>query len=528
MLEEPGLSEPARCPQLRHAPVLALLALAFAAPAGAPAAFAAAAQAAPKGWPEGAILSPDDRGFAIVLTSPVDPWLHGRQTLKVEAMIPHDDSLDQVDFFVDRHLVFVDTDEPFTTTYEFGPEIRRHTIEVKALTHEGRRARVSFVSRSADLAEDAPGRVVTLTALVRDTAGRPVDRLDVSDFAVSEGMAPQSIVHFMAAPAPSSIALVVDPAVAVAAKEPLARFLRQLPPHQAIALFGPDGSATPAREPAAAPSPAETEASLRGRNPGDTAKAAGGKQAAGKEPPAPPRAEPSLFSYDVATIVARLDGPGSAGAEAVPAETHASSRKAAGAAPAAAWPELLDRAAAALAARRGPRLLILVGPIAPFGDEPLGPALPAALKEAIAGRKESAVAAALSAPAGKPPAPGAKTPPEPDPLTAAIEAARESGAALRVLALPAPPDRTWSEAKAAERALEEAAGDTGGFYDAPTPTDAAAIDRALDAVTETLRHQYIVSYVSNSPPHAGWKPLKVEVRGRDRALEAPRSVFLGD
>src|SRR6185295_10664005 len=115
------------------------------------------------------------------------------------------------------HLVFVDTDEPYSTTFEFGPEIRRHTIEVKALTHEGRRARVSFVSRSADLA-----------AMVRDTAGQPVDRLDVSDFSVTEGTAPQGIVHFLAGPAPTSIAVVVDPAVADAAREPMVRFLRQL------------------------------------------------------------------------------------------------------------------------------------------------------------------------------------------------------------------------------------------------------------------------------------------------------------
>jgi len=483
---------------LRHAPVLALLALAFAVPAAASAAFAASPQAAPKGWPEG-VQSTEDRGFAIVLTSPVDPWLHGRQTLKVETMIPRDDTLDQVDFFVDRHLVFVDTDEPYTTTFEFGPEIRRHTIEVKALTHEGRRARVSFVSRSADLAEDAPGRMVTFTALVRDAAGRPVDRLDVSDFTVSEGTAPQSIVHFLAAPFPSSLALVVDPAVAVAAREPLARFLRRLPPHQAVALFGPDAPAVPAHEAVATPSAGETAASLHGK--------------AGKEPPAPPRADASLFTYDLAAILARLEAAEAAGAEALPAETHALNRKPMSAAQAPAWPELLDRAAAALASRHGPRLLLLVAPVAPSGDEPLGPPLPAALKETLAGRKESAV-------------PGVKTAPEPDPLAAAVEAARRSGASLRVLALPAPADRTWVEARAAERALAEAAADTGGACDAPP--DVAAIDRALEAVTEALRHQYIVSYVSSQAPHAGWKPLQVEVRGRDRALEAPHAVFLGD
>jgi hypothetical protein len=266
-----------------------------------------------------------------------------------------------------------------------------------------------------------------------------------------------------------------------------------------VALFGPEAPAAPAHEAVMTPSAGETEASLHDK--------------AGKEPPASPRADSSLFTYDLAAILARLDAPGSAGAEAIPAETHALNRKPVSATPAPAWPELLDRAAAALASRHGPRLLLLVAPVAPSGDEPLGPPLPAALKETLAGKKESAV-------------PGVKTAPEPDPLAAAVEAARRSGASLRVLALPAPADRTWGEAKAAERALEEAAADTGGLYDAPP--DAGAIDRALDAVTEALRHQYIVSYVSNPAPHAGWKPLKVEVRGRDRTLEAPRSVFLGD
>ncbi|HEV8199276.1 MAG TPA: hypothetical protein VGS03_04580, partial [Candidatus Polarisedimenticolia bacterium] len=72
----------------------------------------------------------------------------------------------------------------------------------------------------------------------------------------------------------------------------------------------------------------------------------------------------------------------------------------------------------------------------------------------------------------------------------------------------------------------EAAADTGGACDAAS--DATAIGRALDAVTETLRHQYIVSYVSAPGEHAGFKPLELQVRGRDRAVEGPRSVFLGD
>jgi len=510
MLEVPACSGPAWCPRLRHAPILALT-LSLTASA----AFAGASQPAPKGWPEG-VQSPDDRGFIIVLTSPVDPWLHGKQTLRVETMIPRDDTVDQVDFFVDRHLVFVDTDEPYSTTFEFGPEIRRHTIEVKALTHEGRRARVSFVSRSADLAENAPGRVVTFTAMVRDTAGQPVDRLDVSDFSVSEGTAPQSIVHFLAGPAPTSIAVVVDPAVAEAAREPIVRFLRQLPPHQALAVFGPAGFTGPAAPDSAGAG--ETNASLRRK---ETA-AEPAKEAGGKPAPAVHRSEPSPFTYEVASILAAFDtlGAPAPAPDAVPAESHASSHHAAGAPSAPPWPELVARAAAALAQRPGARLLLVVAPVAPFGDEPLGPPLPAALLEAKTGAKASAVPAVMTGAA-------AKTPPaEIDPLTAAIEAARKSGASLRVLALPAPPERPWSESKKTEKALAEAATDTGGAYDAAF--DATAIARAFDGVTETLRHQYIVSYVSAPGEHAGWKPLKLEVRGRDRAVEGPRSVFLGE
>ncbi|HYV18831.1 MAG TPA: hypothetical protein VFC25_07365 [Verrucomicrobiae bacterium] len=489
---------------MRHAFVLALALLpaASAALAGAP--------PAPKGWPEG-VQSPDDRGFAIVLTSPVDPWLHGKQTLRVETMIPRDDTVDQVDFFVDRHLVFVDTDEPYSTTFEFGPEIRRHTIEVKALTHEGRRARVSFVSRSADLAENAPGRVVTFAAMVRDTAGQPVDRLDVSDFSLTEGTAPQGIVHFLAGPAPTSIAVVVDPAVADAAREPMVRFLRQLPPHQALAVFGPGGSSGPAAPGGAANG--ETDAALRRKETSAEPAKEGGKPWL-----VVPRAEPSPFTYDVASILAAFDTPAAPAPDVVPAESHAANHRSAGTPPVPSWSELAARASAALAQRPGPRLLLVIAPVAPFGDEPLGPPLPAAFLETKNGAKASAVPAVPA---------GAKTPPvDIDPLTAAIEAVRRSGASLRILALPAPPERPWSDAKKTERALSEAAADTGGDYD--TAFDATAIARALDAVTETLRHQYIVSYVRAPGEHGGFKPLELEVRGRDRSVEAPRSVFLGE
>ena len=177
------------------------------------------------------------------------------------------------------------------------------------------------------------------------------------------------------------------------------------------------------------------------------------------------------------------------------------------------FPAGLSAAAAAIGGRGGPRLLLIFAAVAAIGDEPFGPPFPVALKEG-AGRSGAAKAAA-----------GAK-PPEPDPFTAAIDAARRSGAALHVIALPAPPELTWAEAKAAERALRTAAEESGGGFD--VAADGAELERALTAAAERLRHQYIVSYVSGAAGKEGFTPLIVEVRGRGRTVEAPRSISLGN
>src|SRR5262245_59007057 len=240
MLSVPGFSFPAGCPLVRHAPILpALLALLASAPGLCTAEPQARPQgAAPEPPPQRAVQSAEDRGFAIVLVSPTEPWLNGRQTIRIDAIIPRDDTVEQVDFFVDRKLAFVDTDEPYAHTFDFGEEIRRHTIEVKALTKEGRRARVSLVSRSVDPSENAPGRVITLTAMVRDGAGRPVDRLEVSDFRLAEAGVTQPIVHFLAGPTPASTAIVVDAEAWTLSRAGLERFLQTLPGQQAVALLG--------------------------------------------------------------------------------------------------------------------------------------------------------------------------------------------------------------------------------------------------------------------------------------------------
>ena len=506
MLTVPGSIFPAGCPRLRQTPILTPLAMLCALASAA----AIAVPAPPE--PEG-VESAEDRGFAIVLKSPVDPWLHGRREIRIEAIIPRDDKVEQVDFFVDRHLVFVDTDEPYTTTFEFGPEIRRHTVEVKALTHEGRRARLSFVSRSADLAENAPGRVVTLTAMVRDTTGRPVDRLDVSDFTVTEGTARQELVHFQSGPSPATIALVVDPLAKAASQDLLRRFVRQMPSHQAVARFGVSGTVPLAPPPVKTPAADTAVAAAKH----DKDKPAG----AGKEG-APPRADSSPFTYDTAPLLASLEEAAAPPEpDVVPAETRAVNRRPRADPGPPPYPPALSQAAEAIGGRGGSRLILLVAAVAPVGDEPLGPPVPASLKEGTGPGKSAATGHA--APPGTA---GKKEEPEPDPFIAAIEAARKSGAALHVIALPAPPDLTWSEAKTAAHALRAAAEETGGAYD--EAFDPAAMERALAGVAERMRHQYILSYVRETPGGAGFKPLQVEVRGRDRTIEAPRSIYLGD
>ncbi|HZN03011.1 MAG TPA: hypothetical protein VFD06_05440, partial [Candidatus Polarisedimenticolia bacterium] len=464
---------------MRHAPILPVL-LALAA-------FGAPASAASEPPPQRAVQSAEDRGFAIVLTSPTEPWLNGRQAIRIEAIIPRDDTVEQVDFFIDRKLAFVDTDEPYQHTFDFGAEIRRHTIEVKALTKGGRRARVSFVSRSIDLAENAQGRIVTLTAMVRDTAGHPVDRLNVSDFSVTEEGVRQPIVHFLAGPSPASMAVVVEPEAWIECRAGLERFLSTLPGHQAVALLG-----APENTPLPAPAPEE---------PGEPA----ATPAVGKALPAAPVARAgSPFTYDLAALVASMPR-GEAAPPEPAAESPAVAKRPPSASLAATLTDRLVHAATALASRRGPRRLLLVAAVAPFGDEPIGPLLPAVLPEA----PKPGPAAVAGGQAEARPA---------DPLAAALEEARKSGAAVHVIALPAPDRILWHEANAAALTLKAAVEASGGSWD--EAADAAGLERAFASVTERLRNQYLVSYVSGAAAHPGWRPLEVRTGGREWLVEA--------
>ena len=269
--------------------------------------------------------SKDDRGFSVLLMSPTDLFLTGRQTLRIEAIIPRGDAIEQVDFFLDGHLVATDRRHPYETPADFGRDIRRHTIEIRAITRAGRRAKVSLVTRSGDIGEGSPGRILAVPVVARQPSGAFIDDLGVSDFTLSEDGEPRSIAYFAPGPFPASIAVVADPGPSGAGTIalPLAAFLRGLPTQDATALV---------------------------EGPFTTAEAAS-----------------AAFSFDPEQAIARLTTP------------------AGDAAGGARWEERVRSAAVALGERRGLRVLVVVrdaGGDAPGRDlleDPAGPALETAL-----------------------------------------------------------------------------------------------------------------------------------------------------
>jgi hypothetical protein len=415
--------------------------------------------------------SSDDRGFSIILVSPDDDWLAGRQTIAIEAIIPRADAIAQADFFLDGKLLTVDNKPPYSVSAEFGAEIRRHEIEVRAVTREGRRAKVSLITRSADASDRAAGPIVSLPATVRDRNGNPVDQLSVGDFVLEEDGVRQTIVQFRSAPSPASIAIAVDPALkAAAVRAWLAGFLGALPRHQAVAL---DAGAV-SGEPAFTFEPESLLSSL-GTREAEAASGAG-----------------------LATVIAR-------DASAV------QSRR---------GPRLMVILAAATPVGEEP-----AGPPAPPNLAPASVALLGARAGAAAAdaKKSKALPAAKKAPPSGAALPGDSGLPE-DPLAAALEEARRA-AVVHVVAFPASEGLRYDEAKALERLLQETAETSGGrFVEASDPERA---DAALREIGETIRHQYVLAYMPHPGGKTGWRKLVLAVPRDELTVEAPRAVYTG-
>ncbi len=428
---------------------------------------------APAETPAAMPRSKDDRGFSIALVSPSDPYLTGKVTLRIEAIIPRADTIDEVDFFVDGRLLLVAQGEPFTCDHDFGSDIRRHVVEVRALTKEGRRAKVSFVSRSVDVTEGAAGAVTTIAAVVRNAAGRPVPLLGVSDFVLTEDGQKRSIVHFSAGSAPASLAVVVDPGVRAERPEPaLASFLRDLPEHQSVTLV--DARAEP-------------------------------------ETPAAADAKDAPVWVMPATLAAAIQSGLTDGK--------------------ATLPDDLTSAAALFDKRRDPRvLLVLLALALPPAPEP-APAAGASAPSEPPAPAPGTTPAPKTEPTGKPVAAG-KPPAAAKPggaddkagdassvadeaLAAGMESALKARAAVYVVAIGT------SDARVPPVLRDVTARSGGQFLLAP---DMAAVPQALRSVSDALRNRYLITFMPAEPGRAGWHALDLTVRSPDLLVQAPRTL----
>ena len=411
--------------------------------------------------------SGDDGGFSVTLTEPTEAYLVGVKRIAIEAHLPPGDSVAGADFFVDGRLVATDRRAPYATEIDFGQEIRRHTIIVTALTAGGRRAKVSFISRAADLQGEAAEPLALVPAVVRDAGGRFVDGLSVGDFVLIEDGARQPILHFDDDPVPQSIVVTIQGDAPEESRHALVHgalaFSGALPSFDALGFVtvGAVGPAEPAARPAAvraekkrkdAPAPAET---------------------------APPPA--AGFSFDRSVFTQHLAAlEGGADARTGPRLEDA-----------------LQIATRGLQGRpRGRVLLLLMSGSVPH--------------ESVAGM----IAGPQPPPAATPSGRDADDETGTD-LAAALDALKRSGATLHVVVYGGAEDPPFPQMK---RAAEDSGGE---FLVSASPE---AVDAACRRIAESLVHQYLVSF-SPAPDHEGWRTIELRLRRPGFAVQSRKTYF---
>ncbi len=414
--------------------------------------------------------SGDDGGFSVTLTEPSEAYLVGIKRIVIEPQLPPGDSVVGADFFVDGRLVATDRRSPYATEMDFGQEIKRHTIIVTALTAGGRRAKVSFVSRAADLEGDGAVPLALVPAVVRDAGGRLVDGLSVGDFVLTENGARQPIAHFDGDPVPQSIAVTIQAAAPEETRGALlhgaASFADSLLSFDAIGLVAV-GAILP------------DDASARAVPPRPEKKKKDAPVTADAAPP-----PVAAFSFDHALFEQRLsdlDGR-------------------------ADRPPGAPLAVALLEATRGlqtrPRgrvlLLLLSGPGPRVAEAALFPQPdPTPAPSTHAAREESEQAADQD-------------------LPAALDAIKRSGATLHVVVYGGAERSPFPQ-------IKKTAEETGGEF--LVAASAEAVDAACSRIAESLLHQYLVSFAPVSPEHEGWRTIELRLRRAGLAVQARRSYF---
>ncbi len=431
--------------------------------------------------------STEDRGFSLTLVSPTEAYLVGWQVVGVEPVVPAGDLLEQADFFVNGKLAHTDRSAPYAFQIDFGNEIRQQTIVVRARTLDGRQARVSFISRSADITDSAAGPIVVVPAVVRDASGRPVTGLTVSDFSLLEDGIRQSIVHFDSQPAPVSVLVALyAPGIDAVMRSALLRaataMADDLPGHHALAFV--DGVAEGPSE-----SPPELPAFSHRRE-----------------------AFQARLEHEARSGVAPRDPPGLA--------------------------ETLTGAARGLATRRGGRALVLLTtggaprPVpasqmvrvesiampAPFAA-PESPhvARPPVVQAAVDERPNAAPSGPIfHADSPVQAIPDTASDPQGEALRLALAALRDERVTVHVIVFGADPDDTRSAS------LRETAEATGGEFVTLGSPDGS--DRAFRRIAESLLHRYLISYQPRRPADGISRTIDVRVRRPNLKVQAPRAV----
>ncbi len=195
------------------------------------------------------IARSDDGAFVMTLVSPRGAYLFGSQRIQVQVDVPAGDRVKTLDFFVDGQLRRTATDAPFALDVNFGDEIERHSLLILGQTEQGRAARLSRVSRSADLQARVEVNLVTVPVSVVDRAGRFLEGLRMSDFTLLEDDQPQSLVHFDHDPTPVSLAVALDSSDSMkgtlwSAQKAANDFIATLPSFFKVCVIGFSDSAT--------------------------------------------------------------------------------------------------------------------------------------------------------------------------------------------------------------------------------------------------------------------------------------------
>lgn len=421
--------------------------------------------------------SGDDDGFSMTLAEPREHYLVGIRRIVIEPTLPPGDNVSGVDFFVDGRLVATDRRAPFATEIDFGSEIKRHTIIVTAQTAGGRHAKVSFISRAADLSGDPAVPIALVPAIVRDATGRFVDGLSVGDFVLLENGHPTPILHFDNEPIPQSIVVGVDADATEEARDALRRgalgLADSLLPFDSLALLEVGSLTAAGSDARPRPRPSIQIAGI-----GRPAGAVSGPQGS---------AEAALeFSYDRLRLESWLAGMGST-----------SDRRGTSLA------SVLATATRGLLARPRGRILFLLL----AGDTPLiGPPAP---EEAAPPGKETA---APSAPA---PATSAQAAP-PATLPEAIESFRKTGATLFVVV-------AGRAEGVAFKSLQSVAEESGGEY--LVVESAADVESACRRMSESLQHQYLITYAPGNAEREGWRSIELRSRVPEHVVQARRACF---